>query len=73
MAARHEIKTAKASDDVGELKGARAKFQKIKVKLSERGPVWWGYRFPLLLCVPGEKHTQFEVAYSSYYAGEMNI
>ena len=41
MAARREVKNAKASNDAEQLKGARAKVQKVKVKLGERGPVWW--------------------------------
>lgn len=41
MDARREVKTAKASGDEGQLKGARAKVQKAKVELGERGPVWW--------------------------------
>ena len=41
MVARREVKTAKASGDEGQLKGARAKVQKAKVELGERGPVWW--------------------------------
>lgn len=41
MAARREVKTAKASGDPGQLKRARANVQKVKVQLGERGPVWW--------------------------------
>jgi hypothetical protein len=41
MDARREVKTAKASGDEGQLKSARAKVQKAKVDLGERGPVWW--------------------------------
>lgn len=41
MDARREVKTAKASGDEGQLKGARAKVQKAKIELGERGPVWW--------------------------------
>ncbi|WP_242485049.1 hypothetical protein [Pseudomonas sp. TH39(2020)] len=39
MAARREVKTAKASGD--QLSAARAKVQVGKVALEERGPVWW--------------------------------
>lgn len=41
MAARREVKAAKASSDPGQLSAARAKVQKAKVELGERGPVWW--------------------------------
>jgi hypothetical protein len=41
MAARREVKAAKASGDPGQLSAARAEVQKAKVKLGERGPVWW--------------------------------
>lgn len=41
MAARRAVKAAKASDDSEQLSAARAKVQKAKVKLGERGPVWW--------------------------------
>ncbi|WP_408600431.1 hypothetical protein [Pseudomonas sp. PLMAX] len=41
MAARREVKAAKASDHHELLSAARAKVQKAKVALGERGPVWW--------------------------------
>ncbi|PQO96411.1 hypothetical protein C5612_30425 [Pseudomonas frederiksbergensis] len=41
MAARREVKAAKASGDFGQLKLARARVQTAKVALGERGPVWW--------------------------------
>jgi hypothetical protein len=41
MAARREVKAAKASGDHGLLSAARVKVQKAKVALGERGPVWW--------------------------------
>ncbi|WP_283181236.1 hypothetical protein [Pseudomonas svalbardensis] len=41
MAARREVKEAKASGDPGQLSALRAKVQKAKVALGERGPVWW--------------------------------
>lgn len=41
MDARREIKTAKAVGDDERLKSARAKVQRLKVELGERGPVWW--------------------------------
>lgn len=41
MAARLQVKAAKASGDSEQLSAARAEVQKAKVKLGERGPVWW--------------------------------
>ncbi|KTC53375.1 hypothetical protein AO262_31425 [Pseudomonas fluorescens ABAC62] len=41
MAARREVKTAKASGDAQQLKDARARVHQAKVQLGERGPVWW--------------------------------
>lgn len=41
MAARREVKAAKASGDSAQMKAARAHVQAAKVALGERGPVWW--------------------------------
>jgi hypothetical protein len=41
MAARREVKAAKASGDAEQLKLARARVQTAKVALGERGPIWW--------------------------------
>jgi hypothetical protein len=41
MAARREVKAAKASRNANQLKLARAHVQAAKVALGERGPVWW--------------------------------
>ncbi|WP_439879057.1 hypothetical protein [Pseudomonas prosekii] len=41
MAARREVKAAKASGDPAQMKAARAHVQAAKVALGERGPVWW--------------------------------
>lgn len=41
MAARREVKEAKASDNTSQMKLARENVQKAKVALGERGPVWW--------------------------------
>jgi hypothetical protein len=41
MAARREVKAAKALGDLDQLKLARAHVQIAKVALGERGPVWW--------------------------------
>ncbi|WP_447764897.1 hypothetical protein [Pseudomonas reinekei] len=41
MAARREVKAAKASGDPKQLYAARAKVHLAKIELGERGPVWW--------------------------------
>lgn len=41
MAARRAVKNAKASDDLAQIKAARALVQVAKEGLGERGPVWW--------------------------------
>lgn len=41
MAARREVKAAKASGDPAQLLAARASVNEAKVALGERGPVWW--------------------------------
>lgn len=41
MAARREVKAAKAAADAERLAAARAGVQAAKVGLGERGPVWW--------------------------------
>ena len=41
MAARREVKAAKASGDAAQLRAARACVNEAKVALGERGPVWW--------------------------------
>jgi hypothetical protein len=41
MAARREVKAAKALSNANQLKLARAHVQAAKVALGERGPVWW--------------------------------
>jgi len=41
MAARREVKAAKACADPARMKAARANVQAAKVGLGERGPVWW--------------------------------
>ncbi|QXG29324.1 hypothetical protein [Pseudomonas viridiflava] len=41
MDARRAVKAAKASNDAGRLKQARADVDAAKVALGERGPVWW--------------------------------
>lgn len=41
MAARRDVKKAKASGDASQVKLARENVLKAKVALGERGPVWW--------------------------------
>jgi hypothetical protein len=41
MAARREVKEAKASGDAAQMKQAREDVDHAKVALGERGPVWW--------------------------------
>ena len=41
MAARREVKAAKASGEPGQLLTARDRVNNAKVALGERGPVWW--------------------------------
>ncbi len=41
MAARREVKAAKAVGDGARLAAARSSVEASKVALGERGPVWW--------------------------------
>ncbi|MGG7671785.1 hypothetical protein [Pseudomonas sp. WC2] len=41
MAARREVKKAKASGNAAQMKQAREDVDRAKVALGERGPVWW--------------------------------
>ena len=41
MAARRDVKTAKALSDPHKLGRARARVNAAKVSLGERGPTWW--------------------------------
>jgi hypothetical protein len=41
MAARREVKEAKASGDAAQMKQAREDVDRAKVAIGERGPVWW--------------------------------
>ncbi|HKS11821.1 MAG TPA: hypothetical protein VJS90_02165 [Pseudomonas sp.] len=41
MAARREVKQAKAADDTARLHAARQSVDATKTALGERGPVWW--------------------------------
>ncbi|QCY15050.1 MULTISPECIES: hypothetical protein [Pseudomonas] len=62
MAARREVKAAKASGDPGQLSGARAKVQKAKVALGERGPVWWSDSSPDF-----NRHQVANTPYAEWY------
>lgn len=41
MDARRDVKKAKRADDSSMLKSARTRVNAAKVRLGERGPVWW--------------------------------
>lgn len=41
MAARRQVKSAKASGDDTALRAARHAVDEAKIKLGERGPTWW--------------------------------
>lgn len=41
MAARRDVKEARAANDAEALHSARARVHAAKVALGERGPVWW--------------------------------
>ena len=62
MTARREVKTAKASADPAELSAARAKVQKAKVALGERGPVWWNDGSPDF-----NRHQVANTPYAEWY------
>ncbi|KRP56461.1 hypothetical protein [Pseudomonas trivialis] len=63
MAARREVKAAKASGDSVALKVARANVQTAKVALGERGPVWWDDGAPDL-----NRHKVGNTPYSQWHA-----
>lgn len=68
MAARREVKTAKASGDAEQPKGTRARVQKAKVQLGERGLVWWDDGSP--------DFNQFQVKntpYSEWYKSVADV
>jgi hypothetical protein len=62
MAARREVKAAKASGDLDQLKLARAHVQTAKVALGERGPVWWSDGTPDL-----NRRQVLNAPYSGWY------
>ncbi|WP_460119158.1 hypothetical protein [Pseudomonas sp. H3_G09] len=41
MAARRAVREAKRAEDADALRSARARVNRAKVALGERGPVWW--------------------------------
>ncbi|MHC8351743.1 hypothetical protein ACYZT7_21155 [Pseudomonas sp. RT4P38] len=63
MAARREVKAAKASGDPAKLKVARANVQMAKVALGERGPVWWDDGRPDL-----NRHQVTNTLYAEWYS-----
>lgn len=62
MSARRSIKDAKASDNPDLLKEARARVQKAKVALGERGPIWWNDGSPDL-----NRHLAKNTVYAEWY------
>ena len=62
MSARREVKAAKASADSAQLSVARAKVQKAKVALGERGPVWWDVGSPDF-----NRHRVTNTPYAEWY------
>jgi hypothetical protein len=62
MAARREVKAAKASGNTGQLKLARTRVQTAKVALGERGPVWWDDGSPDL-----NRHQVANTSYAEWY------
>lgn len=62
MAARRTVKAAKVTDDPEQLKAARARVQKTKVALGERGPVWWDDGSPDL-----NRHQVADTPYAEWY------
>lgn len=63
MAARREVKTAKAAQDSALLKTARDHVQAAKVALGERGPVWWDDGSPDF-----NRHRVANTPYAKWYA-----
>ena len=62
MAARREVKAAKASGVDGELTVAREHVQAAKVALGERGPVWWNDGSPDF-----NRHKVLNTPYAEWY------
>jgi hypothetical protein len=62
MAARREVKLAKASGDPEQLRLARAHVQTAKVALGERGPLWWSDGSPDL-----NRRKVLDSPYSDWY------
>ena len=62
MAARREVKLAKASGDPEQLRLARAHVQSAKVALGERGPLWWSDGSPDL-----NRRKVLDSPYSDWY------
>jgi hypothetical protein len=62
MAARREVKLAKASGDPEQLRLARVHVQTAKVALGERGPLWWSDGSPDL-----NRRKVLDSPYSNWY------
>jgi hypothetical protein len=63
MAARREVKAAKAAQNPALLKTARDHVQAAKVALGERGPVWWDDGSPDF-----NRHRVANTPYAQWYA-----
>ncbi|WP_081794853.1 hypothetical protein [Pseudomonas sp. H1h] len=63
MAARREIKEAKASHDTLRMRRARERVKKAKVALGERGPVWWEDGSPDL-----NRHSVSKSPYAEWFS-----
>ncbi|MFF7706674.1 hypothetical protein [Pseudomonas sp. NPDC007930] len=63
MAARRQVKAAKAADDPTALSNARQQVNACKVALGERGPVWWADGAPDL-----NQRAVAHTCYAQWYA-----
>lgn len=64
MTARRAVASALRAGDDAALKGARAAVHTAKVKLGERGPVWWDDGAP-----DYNRHLVKNTPYAVWYAG----
>jgi hypothetical protein len=62
MAARRDVKQARAANDADALRAARARVHAAKIGLGERGPVWWTDGAPDL-----GRHKIDDTPYADWY------
>ena len=62
MEARRAVKAAKASNDVDQIRAARAAVDEAKVALGERGAVWWSDGSP-----DYNRHKAINTPYAEWY------